>query len=110
MHETIIERYGGESGILNAGELEFIVDQINHENKSTFWKSALILRNITCGHPFVDGNKRTALEVADTYLRMHGCKIAASTEEKVRFILSLAMYGMELDDIVKWLERNARKL
>jgi len=110
IHETIIEKYGGETGILNRGELEFIVDQVNHENRSIFWKTALILRNITCGHPFLDGNKRTALEVADTYLRMHGYKIATSTKEKVEFILNLARYGMGLDEIINWLKHCVRKL
>lgn|GEM_PF-928580 len=110
IHEAIIEKYGGESGILNRGELEYIVDQVNHESTSIFWKTALILRNITCGHPFLDGNKRTALEVADTYLRMHGYKIATSTKEKVDFMLNLATYGMELDDIIAWLKRYVRKL
>jgi len=109
IHETILKIYGGESGILNMGELEYIVDQINNENRDIFWKTALILRNITCGHPFLDGNKRTALEVADTYLRTYGYKIATSTKEKVEFMLKLATYGMELEDIISWLRRNVRK-
>jgi len=109
MHEEIIEKYGGEPGILNRGELEFIVDQVNYERKSIFWKAAIILRGITCGHPFLDGNKRTALEAADTYLRMHGYKISADDKEKIRFIINLAMHGMELVEIIKWLRKNTER-
>ncbi|RLI78423.1 type II toxin-antitoxin system death-on-curing family toxin [Archaeoglobales archaeon] len=110
MHEEIIERYGGESGILNRGELEFIVDQVNYTRKSIFWKAAIILRGITCGHPFLDGNKRTALEAADTFLRIHGYRISANDREKIEFILDLAMHGKELDEIVEWLKKNTEKL
>ena len=109
IHDTLIEKYGGETGILNGGELEFIVDQVNHERKSILWKAAIILRGITCGHPFVDGNKRTALELADVFLRLNNYKITATDSEKFNFVMELATRGMELEEIISWLEMHVEK-
>jgi death-on-curing protein len=109
-HKRIINRYGGESGILNKGELEFIVDWINsHPKKSIFWKVAILLRGIVCGHPFVDGNKRTAFEVADSLLRLKGYKISASDEDIIRFLVSLAMKCMSIEEIIAWLNEEYKK-
>ena len=102
IHERIIEKYGGVSGILNRGILEFAVDWVNsHPRKSIFWKVAVLMREIICGHPFVDGNKRTGFEVADTILKAKGYKFTASQDEILRFILELAMKGKEIEEMVE---------
>jgi death-on-curing protein len=102
IHERILEKYGGESGILNRGILEFAVDWVNsHPRKSIFWKVAVLMREIICGHPFVDGNKRTGFEVADTILKAKGYKFTASQDEILEFILELAMKGKDIEEIVK---------
>ncbi len=111
IHERIIRRYGGESGILNRGILEFAVDWVNsHPKKSIFWKVAVLMREIISGHPFVDGNKRTGFEVADTILRAKGYEFKASQDEILKFILELAMKGKEIEEIVKWLKSNTKKV
>jgi len=52
IHENIIKKYGGESGVLNRGILEFAVDWVNsHPRKSIFWKVAILMREIISGHP-----------------------------------------------------------
>ena len=68
------------------------------------------MREIICGHPFVDGNKRTGFEVADTILKAKGYKFTASQDEILKFILELAMKGKEIEEIVKWLKSNTKKV
>lgn len=112
LHNIIIEESGRPNdcfGVLNRSELEFVVDQINYESKDIYWKAALILRNITGSHPFLEGNKRTAYEVADTYLRMHGYKISASNRIKKDFMLHLASHQVELDEVIDWLKQYVVK-
>mgnify|MGYP000347925259 CR=1 FL=1 len=110
IHESILKKYGGESGILNRGELEFIVDWVNsHPRKSIYWKVAILLRGIVCGHPFVDGNKRTAFEVVDTILRSRSYRFRASKQQILKFILELAIEGKNIDEIVIWLKENTEK-
>ena len=44
IHDYLIDRFGGERGSLNRGELEFIVDWVNsHPEKSLFWKVAVLM-------------------------------------------------------------------
>jgi death-on-curing protein len=82
----------------------------NHPRKSIFWKVAVLMREIISGHPFVDGNKRTGFEVVDTILKARGYKFAANQDEILEFILELAMRGKDVEEIVKWLKSNTRKV
>jgi death-on-curing protein len=70
---------GGRSGPVRApGLVEPVVAASfqtygNHDPHPTpFDKAAMLLRGITQGHPFVDGNKRTGFAVASYVLEMTG--------------------------------------
>ncbi len=111
IHDYLIDRFGGERGILNRGELEFIVDWVNsHPEKSLFWKVAVLMRGIISAHPFIDGNKRTGFEVAEIILNAEGYEITASDDEAFNFILKLAREVIDIDEIVEWLEKNTKRI
>ena len=38
-------------------------------------QAAAYLYHIAMNHPFIDGNKRTAFAVTDTFLRLNGCAL-----------------------------------
>ncbi len=110
IHDKIIEKYGGERGILNKGILEFAVYWVNsNPRRPVLWKVAVLLRDIVSGHPFVDGNKRTGFEVADTILKAKGYRFIATQSEILRFLIKLAKEGMEIEEIVKWLKDNTKR-
>lgn len=79
-HKVLIERYGGATGIRDAGALESALhrpqtgyyDTIIHE-------AAALLESLVQNHPFVDGNKRVAFAVADVFLRINGYSITADS-------------------------------
>src|ERR1039457_617982 len=87
-HKELIERYGGATGIRDAGTLESALhrpqtgyyDTIVHE-------AAALLESLVQNHPFVDGNKRVAFAVVDVFLRINGYSITeigrASCRERV---------------------------
>ena len=111
IHDKIIEKYGGEHGILNKGILEFAVYWVNsNPRRSVLWKVAVLLRDIVSGHPFVDGNKRTGFEVADTILKAKGYRFTTTQSEILRFLIKLAKEGMEIEEIVKWLKDNTKRV
>ena len=56
-------------------------------------------------HPFVDGNKRTALVVAENVLGQQGYYIAADEDIIVEFMLAVASYTYEPDEIEELAER-----
>ena len=53
-------------------------------------KAAQLCRGITKNHPFIDGNKRTALHCMFIYLKANGYIINATLEEKKSLIIDIA--------------------
>lgn len=61
---------------------------------------------IARNHPFVDGNKRTALVVARIFLLLNGVTIAATSAEKFTTIMALADGRMEENELAHWLRER----
>jgi death on curing protein len=61
-----------------------------------------ILRN----HPFIDGNKRTALVVARTFLRLNGQDLAASSVAKYRAVIRLAEGQLSEEEFAQWVREH----
>lgn len=78
LHVVQIELYGGSHGLRDQGLLDSALamppagfgDQFLHAD--LFEMAAAYLYHIAMNHPFIDGNKRTALSAADVFLRMNG--------------------------------------
>jgi len=66
IHDFLIEEMGGEPGIRDPATLYFVVEAINYET-DLFRKAAQALF-LADRHPFWDGQKRTAFELADLTL------------------------------------------
>jgi death-on-curing protein len=76
IHDFLIGEMGGEPSVRDPATLSFIVDAINYE-QDLFRKAAQALF-LADRHPFWDGQKRTAFELADLILRQTGyCLIEA---------------------------------
>jgi death-on-curing protein len=48
-------------------------------------KVAALVHAISAYHPFVDGNKRTALVAADAYLRLNGYRLVSGNDVEAFF-------------------------
>ena len=82
IHDEIIERLGGLSGFagIGIGSVEAALSRVeNHAAYAglddVFGVAALYAEAIACGHVFNDGNKRTALTCAITYLAQQGVHV-----------------------------------
>src|SRR3546814_11614331 len=65
---------------------------------------------IARNHPFVDGNKRTALVVAETFLNLNGWELNADNAEVTALVMELAAGNLNEQDVAAWLrERLDRK-
>ncbi|MDO8873736.1 MAG: type II toxin-antitoxin system death-on-curing family toxin [Methanoregula sp.] len=105
IHADIIRDFGGASGIRDDATLDYVVYQVNRSRKS-LRKSAIILQGIATGHPFVDGNKRTAFVTADNLVRDRGYQISATDEEVVSFMLEVAEYKHTRESVEAWLKEK----
>jgi death on curing protein len=57
---------------------------------------------IARNHPFVDGNKRTAAVVSETFLVLNGYALNASDAELVVAFLALASGDLSEDELADW--------
>ena len=95
LHEYQINTYGGKAGIQDLRMLESAVfrPQTTFDGKDlyeiVFEKAVALLFSIIKNHPFVDGNKRTGLHAAITFLELNGHDIAATDSKLVKLGLDI---------------------
>jgi len=97
----------GMAGLIrDCGTLDFLVDRVNSID-DPYQKAARLLYTIAAHHPFFQGNKRTALIVAELILTLEvGSYITADEEVIDLFVCEVASYLHEPEDIESWIRRN----
>ena len=58
-------------------------------------------------HQFVDGNKRTAMFVVMTFLKLKGCKFIATKEDVVEYALYIENSKPEIEEISDWIKKHS---
>lgn len=104
IHDRLIQHSGGAPGILTEATLHYAVERINRE-QDPISAAALLLHTIATGHPFFDGNKRTAFTAANVQLALSGYDIDTTDEEVVIFVLQVADNKKSVKDVEKWIRR-----
>ena len=62
--------------------------------------AAAYLFHICKNHPFVDGNKRTAIATAEISVLLNGMQLLASNEELEQLTVSVADGGVSKNDAI----------
>jgi death-on-curing protein len=112
IHERLIEKFGGSSGIRDKGLLESALfrPQTGHYADLTEMAAALF-ESLISNHAFVDGNKRAAFFISDVFLRMNGWKLEVTADEGYEFIVgSLERGDCDIEHLIPWMDRNLKKL
>jgi death-on-curing protein len=105
IHEDQIGRYGGAVGLRDAGLLEAAL----YRPQSGYYadlieEAAAIWESLSQNHPFLDGNKRTALAVAFTFLVVNGASWNAPLSETETFVLdAYASARFDFQRLNEWL-------
>ncbi len=112
----MIRRFGGSHGIRDVGLLESATfrpqSTFGGEDlyKGMFLKAAALLQSLLMNHPFLDGNKRTALASTGIFLRMNMYELINKHEEEVSFAVRVDNDHLSIDEIASWLKKNSKKL
>jgi death-on-curing protein len=109
IHKLIISNFGGIDGVLCRGTIDYLVDQINAES-DLFRKAAIALHFVANCHPFLDGNKRSAFQIAELILSSEGYAITAKEERIILMLLRIASYQCQVDEVKLWLLKNTDRL
>ncbi|MEA5451262.1 type II toxin-antitoxin system death-on-curing family toxin [Leptolyngbya sp. CCNP1308] len=96
LHARQIERFGGTAGVRDAG----LLDSALAQPQATFGgellhptlaeQAAAYLYHLSKNHPFVDGNKRTAFAVMDTFLRVNRKRLLLTNDEAYDLVMQTA--------------------
>lgn len=111
IHDQLIERFGGASGIRDQGLLESALyrPQTGYYGDLAEMAAALF-QSLLLNHAFVDGNKRAAFFVTDTFLRLNGWKLSVDAASAYTFIVGVLEAGdSSFGEILLWIRESLAK-
>ncbi|MDP3550561.1 MAG: type II toxin-antitoxin system death-on-curing family toxin [Novosphingobium sp.] len=105
-HAEQLAEHGGPDGVRDQGLLESAMARAlnlaQYGEPDVAALTAAYAWGIARNHPFVDGNKRTAAVIAETFLVLNGYFLDASDAELVVAILALAAGELTEDELADW--------
>ncbi|HSG28016.1 MAG TPA: type II toxin-antitoxin system death-on-curing family toxin [Candidatus Krumholzibacterium sp.] len=112
MHAELLAEHGGRPGIRDEGLLSSALGR--PRNRRAYGPSASLFDiaaaygfGIVKNHPFIDGNKRSALAVMYVFLEINGYRLDAPEVEATDIILRLAAGKLGEKDLAGWLQENS---
>jgi death-on-curing protein len=89
-HARLIALFGGVQGIRDQRALEAALarPQTGYY-RDIIEQAAALLESLSQNHPFVDGNKRTAIAVTAAFLRIDGFRLYFDDLEAYQFLIQL---------------------
>ena len=107
VHDEQLSEHGGQSGVRDLGLLESALarprNQYAYGETSIARLAAGYAFGLSRNHPFLDGNKRTSLVVAELFLALNGLELAASDAECVATFLALAAGDLTEEELAGWI-------
>jgi death on curing protein len=113
VHDLLIAEHGGAGRMRDIGLLEsalhrpVIIAAYEKEDLADMPRlAAAYAHGIAKNHPFVDGNKRTAAAVCETFLDLNGCELMADDISAMTAILALADGSLSEGKFAAWVKDN----
>ncbi len=109
-HAEQLAEHGGGEGVRDLGLLESAMAR--PQNLALYGKPDIAelagsyAFGIARNHPFVDGNKRTAAVVSETFLVLNGGALVASDAELVVTFLALAAGDLSEEELTDWFRQH----
>ncbi len=106
VHAEQLAEHGGGEGVRDPGLLESALARpLNlaaYGDPDAAELAAAYAYGIARNHPFVDGNKRTAAVISETFLMLNGHDLGASDAELVVAFLALAAGELTEEELADW--------
>ena len=95
--------YGGRDGITSLDLIESALGRpYSGYHRTISKKAAALLQSMVKNHGFVDGNKRTAAVVAETFLVLNGYTFNTTDAELVVAVMALAAGDLSEEELADW--------
>ncbi|EQB30960.1 type II toxin-antitoxin system death-on-curing family toxin [Sphingobium ummariense] len=108
--EQIAEHGGGGDALRDHGLFESAMARpqqlVHYGDPDAAALAAAYAYGLARNHPFVDGDKRIAAVVSETFLLLNGFRLAASDAELVVAFLDLAAGTLSEDELADWFREH----
>lgn len=109
-HAEQLAEHGGGEGVRDAGLMVSALARpqnlVAYGDPDAAELAAAYAFGIARNHPFVDGNKRTAAVVAETFLMLNGYDLTATDAEVVVAFVSLAAGELTEAELTDWFRQH----
>lgn len=112
IHERLIDRFGGATGIRDQGLLESALyrPQTGYYDDLASMAAAMF-ESLLLNRAFVDGNKRVAFFATDVFLRLNGWKLSVDGLEAHRFLIGHIEAGScNYENLQVWINESLVKV
>jgi len=115
IHSVIIDETGGSHGVRDLGLIESAAAtcQQTFGGKDLYrnleGKGAALFCSLLKNHPFVDGNKRTAVTALAVMLDLNGATLVADPNALTRWVLQAAAAPLNPVKCAKWIRTHSEK-
>ena len=111
-HLEQLAEHGGGDGVRDQGLFESAM--VRPQNRAAYGEAdaASLAANyafsIARNHPFIDGNKRTALVVSELFLAKNGLLVDSRDAETLAVFLDLAAGELTEDELAGWFRERIK--
>ena len=106
IHDEQLAEHGGQPGVRDRGLLEAAMARPRNQYANSEHSLARLAASYAFGlsrnHPFLDGNKRTSLVVAELFLALDGRELTATDAQCVTTFLQLAAGDLTEEQLAQW--------
>ena len=109
-HAEQLTEHGGGDGIRDAGMLDSAMARprnlADYGEPDVADLAAAYAYGIARNHPFVDGNKRTAAVISETFLMLNGQSLQATDAQLVVAFVALAAGELSEVELADWFRQH----
>jgi death-on-curing protein len=116
IHQDEINSFGGTFGVRDKG----LLDSALAQPQATFGgellhptigeQAAAYLYHLAMNHPFIDGNKRTAFAVMDTFITLNGYSLNLSEEQAYNLVIQVVQRQISKEELSAFMELHLQRL
>lgn len=115
LHYLAVEKSGGSHGLRDTSLLESAINRPRATFGKTdlyptlFDKAGALCHSLVKNHPFVDGNKRTALFAAMVTIERNGYTFLCSQKDLVTIGVAIDTENITSEEISLWLKKHSKR-
>jgi death-on-curing protein len=111
INAEMVSKFGGIHGLRDSGALQSAVGRLESGYYAdVIEEAAALFESLSQNHPFLDGNKRTAITATGVFLLLNGYRLLFDDVEAYKWLIGLyETERVSKATIEPWLRQHAEK-